>query len=174
MRTVDAIIEQVLEFCRTYAPRKVIWEGNAQQKAGLYAESMQKGLRSLGIRSEVYQTMTGVGGRAKQSNFDITTIGGLFDSRLITLPYGGTHEDIAKVDAFVDQLISWRTDSDGHSIRFLKRDMLMACLFAESAAFELAARSHEKKPRRPSRVPSWVTNGTGGYAWQRQRVLLDD
>ena len=113
MRTADAVIEQVLEMCRTYQPRKLVWEGNAQQKSTLFQESMQRGLKSLGIRHEIYQTMTGTGGRAKQSNFDITTIGGLFDGGLITLPYGGTHAEVAKVDAYIDQFCAWRTDSEG-------------------------------------------------------------
>lgn len=152
MRTSDAIITQVLEYCRTYNPRRVVWEGNAQQKATPYQESMQRGLKSMGIKFTIYQTMSGVGGRAKFSNFDITTIGGLFDSGLITLPYGGTHEDVAKVDAFVDQLCSWRTDAEGHSIRYLKRDMVMACLFAESEAFALATKPKEKKPRASRRT----------------------
>ncbi len=40
--------------------------------------------------------------------------------------------------------------------------MIMATVFAESEAFVLANRPHEKKPRRPSRVPAWAQNGTGG------------
>lgn len=114
------------------------------------------------IGREIYQTMTGTGGRAKRSNFDITTLGGLFDAGLITLPYGGTFDEIAKVDAYIDQLCAWRTDDLGHSIRYLTRDMVMATLFAESEAFVLANRPTERKPRKPPDIPRWASNGVGG------------
>jgi hypothetical protein len=135
MRNYGNIIAQLEEYARRYEPRKVVIEQNAQQKGGLISEvGLQRSMRNLGVRVEPYQTVTGTGGRAKATNFDITTIGGLFDGGLISLPYGGTDADNAKVDAYITQLCHWRTDDDGHSIKKLKRDMVMATLFAESEA----------------------------------------
>ena len=78
------------------------------------------------------------------------------------------------MDAYIDQLAAWRTDADGHSIKHLTRDMVMATLFAESEAFVLANRPKGRKPKREPNVPSWATNGTGGFAWQKRRRLVDD
>ena len=114
------------------------------------------------IGREIYQTMTGTGGRAKQSNFDITTLGGLFDAGLITLPYGGTFDEDREGRRLHRPTCAWRTDDLGHSIRYLTRDMVMATLFAESEAFVLANRPTERKPRKPPDIPRWASNGVGG------------
>lgn len=46
----------------------------------------------------------------------------------------------------LDQLCSWRMDSEGHSIRYLKRDQIMACLFAESErSSSLSARTRSRR-----------------------------
>jgi hypothetical protein len=158
MRNIDNVVAQLVEMARTYAPRKVIVEGNAQQKAFVNSEQFQRGIRNLGIRYEVYQTVTGSGGRARESNYDITTIGNLFDGGLITLPYAGTDADRARTDAYIDQLVAWRTDDDGNSIKHLVRDMVMATLFAESEAFVLANRNNDRKVQVRSQVtpPKWV------------------
>ncbi len=100
-------------------------------------------------------------------------MGGLFDGGLITLPYGGTYAETAKVDVYIDQLCAWRTDAQGHSIRQLTRDMVMPTLLAESEAFVLANRPIKHKRRKLADVPAWAKNGTGGFAWQRDRKPLD-
>jgi len=162
MRNYGNIILQLEDYARRYEPRKVVIEQNAQQKGGLISEvGLQRSMRNLGVRVEPYQTVTGTGGRAKATNFDITTIGGLFDGGLISLPYGGTDADNAKVDAYITQLCHWRTDDDGHSIKKLKRDMVMATLFAESEAFALAQKSHERKGGKPMTMPGFVTQRWG-------------
>jgi hypothetical protein len=49
------------------------------------------------------------------------------------------------------------TDDEGHSIKHLKRDMVMATLFAESEAFALANRPETKvKIRSKVRPPRWA------------------
>src|SRR5207248_385343 len=135
MRNFDNIAEELLEMARTYAPRKVIVEGNQQQKGIIFSDAFQRGVRSLGLRYEVYQTRTGTGGRAVAANFDITTIGALFDGGLVTLPYSGTQTDLARTDRYIDQFCAWRTDDQGNSIKYLVRDMVMATLFAKSEAY---------------------------------------
>ena len=141
MRHWNNVSDQIAEYCRTYQGRVryVIVEGNNTQKAGLSQHPyFIKQITELGTRHKIYQTVTGTGGRSKSANFDITTIAALFDGGHITLPYGGTFEDREKIDAFVDQLSRWRTDEQGNSVKHLKRDMVMALLFAESEAFEVA------------------------------------
>ncbi len=162
MRTWDNVTDQILEFCRTYPVRKVIVEGNNTQKSITNSEYFRREVSNTGARYEVYQTISGTGGRSKQSNFDITTIGGLFDDGLITLPYGGTLDDQARVNDYIDQLCNWRTDDEGHSIKYLVRDMVMATLFAESEAFVLANRARDKVVQPISSAPSWAKS-----AWLR-------
>lgn len=168
MRNIDNVVDQLAEMSRTYQPRKVIVEGNAQQKAFVNSEQFRRAFRSLGIHHEVYQTVTGTGGRSRSANFDITTIGSLFDGGLVTLPYAGTQADIARTDAFIDQLCSWRTDADGNSIKYLVRDMVMATLFAESEAYVMANRQRDRpvRIRNQAKVPRWAKGKLGGYAWQ--------
>jgi hypothetical protein len=140
-----------------YSPRKVIFEGNAQQKSFLFQDQMMRGLRSLGARWEVYQSVTGTGARSRSANYDITTVGGLFDEGLVTLPYGGTYDQQERVDAYITQLCQWRTDEGGNSIKFLTRDMVMATLFAESEAFVEANRRREApiQKNRSRAAPLW-------------------
>ncbi len=45
----------------------------------------------------------------------------------------------------------------------------MATLFAESEAFVLANRPTKRKPRKPSNLPPWASNGDGGWEWQERR-----
>ncbi len=168
MRNIDNVVAQLIEMASAYVPRKVIVEGNAQQKAFINSDAFQRGIRSLGIRYEVYQTATGAGGRAQSSNFDITTIGGLFDGGLVTLPGGGTEKDLARVGAYIDQLCEWRTDDQGNSLKHLVRDMVMATLFAESEAYVMANRTRDRpvKIRSQVRVPRWARSKVGaGYHW---------
>lgn len=164
MRNWRNVTDQILEFCRTYEIRRAIVEGNNTQKAGLTEDPyFQREMRALGTKYDIYQTVTGSGARAVASNYDITTIGALFDGGLITVPYGGTAAQNAKVDAWVDQLCAWRTDEEGRSIKHLKRDMVMATLFAESEAFVLANRRTEKPRQNRSRVPRWAMHKDGSF-----------
>lgn len=164
MRNWDNVTDQIVEFCQAYGARRVTVEVNNTQRAGLTnAPYFIRQVTSTGAKFDTYQTVTGVGGRAKQANYDITTIGGLFDQGMITLPYGGTTEDQRRVDAYVEQLCRWRTDDDGNSIKHLTRDMVMATLFAESSAFELANRRAEPIKQK-SRAPAWAARG-----WRNRR-----
>jgi hypothetical protein len=87
----------------------------------------------------------------------------------VTLPYGGTYAENAKVDHYIDQLCAWRTDDEGHSVKHLKRDMVMASLFGESEAFALANRSESKvKIHSQAKVPRWARGRYGGFAWQER------
>ncbi len=166
MRNWNNVIDQIAEYCRAFPVRKVIIEGNNTQKAGLTEQThFKKMVTELGTRWEVYQTVTGAGARAVQSNFDITTIGRMFDEGLITIPYGGTFDEVHRIDEYIDQLCAWRTDEHGHSIKYLVRDMVMATLFAESEAFVAANRPTEKPRQNPSPQP-WA-----GKAWNRHQKV---
>ncbi len=165
MRNWDNVTDEITEFARSYGARKVIVEVNNTQRAGLTNQPyFIRQITSTGARYDTYQTVTGMGGRSKQANFDITTIGSLFDAGLITLPYGGTTEDREKVDTYIEQLCRWRVDDDGNSIKHLTRDMVMATLFAESAAFDLANRKRERVEQR-SQAPPWADR-----AWLKKRT----
>lgn len=167
MRNWQTIIAQITEMCRAYSPRTVVIERANTQGSLINDEMLVREMRSLGVRVQDYKTATGTGARAEQSNYDITTIGGLFDGGLVTLPGGGTFEDVRRVQEFIDQLVKWRTDDDGNSIKRLTRDMVMGLLFAESEVFDLLRRSD--RPQRVKRrvVPSWAKNKEGGYVWSR-------
>ncbi len=161
MRNWNNVIDQIAEYCRAFPIRKVIIEGNNTQKAGLTEHPyFRKTITELGTKWTVYQTVTGSGARAVQSNFDITTVGAMFDERLITIPYGGDFEEVARVDQYIDQLCAWRTDENGHSIKHLVRDMVMATLFAESEAFTTANRPTQKPVQR-SKAPPWAKRAWG-------------
>jgi hypothetical protein len=171
MRTWDNVADAIIAIGRPYAAelrlRSCVIELASTQESLVNHDRLRKQLASLGAKVKVYKTATGTGARSESDSFDITTIGGLFDESLITLPYGGTYEDRKRVDDYIDQLCAWRTDDEGHSIKHLKRDMVMATLFAESEAFMLANRPESKvKLRSQVRPPRWVMN--------RHRELYQD
>ncbi len=173
MRNWDTVIAQLTEMCRSYSVRIAVIELNSSQGSLAYNPTLERELRSMGTKIVTYQTVTGTGGRAETSNFDITTIGGLFDAGLVTLPGGGDYEDQARVRDYIDQLVKWRTDDQGHSIKRLKRDMVMGTLFAESEALlEANKMDHKLVPRRV--VPSWARNRKGGRSWEREEASGDD
>lgn len=174
LRTWDNVIAQIVDMARAYSPRKVIIELANTQGSLAYNPTLEREIRNLGSRIEVYKTMTGTGARAEQSNFDITTIGGLFDAGLVTLPGGGSYEDQARVQAYIDQLVKWRTTDEGTSMKHLTRDMVMATLFAESEAFELARKADQPQHRKRRQVPKWATNREGGWSWQRPKPKDED
>ena len=165
MRNYDRITAQIVDFCSKYPVRKVIVESNNSQKGITEQPVFQRDIRNTGAKYTTYQTVTGLGARAVQSNYDITTIGALFDAGLITLPYGGEASERQRVDDYIDQLCRWRTDETGHSIKHLTRDMVMATLFAESEAFVLANRKVEAPKQNSKRVPRWASK-----AWNRGTV----
>jgi hypothetical protein len=156
MATWDNVIDQVVEFCNIYPVRVVVIETNNTQRSLTNSPELHRRIRSAGARLETYQTVSGTGARSEQTNFDITTIGGLFDAGLVSLPYSGPFDERERVDAFIEQLIAWRTDEQGHSIKYLVRDMVMATLFAESEAFAIAARNSDGSPRVPRKLPIWA------------------
>lgn len=160
MATWDNVIAQVVELARRYRPRVVVIETNNTQRSLTNSPELHRQIRSTGARLATYQTVSGTGARSEQTNFDITTIGGLFDGGLVTLPYGGPFDERDRVDAYIDQLVSWRTDDDGHSIKYLVRDLVMATLFAESEAFVLANRDPDRRPPPPRKTPMWVKKRT--------------
>lgn len=169
MRNWDNVVAQIVHFAGTFSPRKVIVEGNNTQKAFINSDALIRGVKSAGSKLAIYQTVTGTGARAEQTNFDITTIGGLFDGGLITLPYGGTYEQQGRVDAYIDQLVAWRTDEEGRSLKHLKRDMVMATLFAESEAFLVAKKDTERPRVRRRPVPRFATSKDGTrFSWQQR------
>jgi hypothetical protein len=164
--TYQNVQREIVKMCQDGTVRTVVLEGNAQQKAQGRNLEFQKELRNLGVREfEIYQTLTGAGARSEQSNFDVTIIGGYFDMGMVTLPYGGPQDERDKVDAYIDQLTKWHTDENGHSVKGLVRDMVMATLFAESAAFELARR--DDKPQRAPKItlPSGRGLMKAGWDW---------
>ena len=164
MNTSQNIVSEVVSFIRAYGPRCVITEGNAQQKPAILTEENVREIRNAGTQLKTYYTATGRGASSLASNYDITTIGGLFDAGLISLPYGGTVAENSRVDAYIDQLCAWRTDDEGRSIKKLKRDMVMATLFAESEAFAEANRDRPSRPWRRD-TPKFADN-----SWNRWKA----
>jgi hypothetical protein len=170
MATWDNVIDQVVEFCNMYPVRVVVIETNNTQRSLTNSPELHRRIRSAGARLETYQTVSGTGARSEQTNFDITTIGGLFDAGLVSLPYSGPFDERERVDAFIEQLIAWRTDEQGHSIKYLVRDMVMATLFAESEAFAIAARNSDGSPRVPRKLPIWAKKRAIPY-WAKKKPL---
>lgn len=160
MATWDNVIDQVVEFCHNYPIRVVVIETNNTQRSLTNSPELHRRIRSAGARLETYQTVSGTGARSEQTNFDITTIGGLFDAGLVSLPYSGPFDEREKVDSYIEQLVAWRTDEQGHSIKYLVRDLVMATLFAESEAFALASRNADGSQRVPRKLPIWAKNRT--------------
>jgi len=163
MRTWPNLQNQILRMFDDYPNHRkhFISEGNQQQKAYVDGEFTRE-LRRRGVKVHpAYQTATGSGARGERENFDITTIGGLFDVGLVVLPYGGPSEEREMMDRYIDQFCAWRTDEKGHSIKHLKRDMVMATLIAESGAFEM-----DNKPK--AKIHQ-VHNPRASLGWSRKK-----
>lgn len=167
MRNWDNVAAQIIAFATTHPIRAVIIERNNTQSSLAFNPNLERELRSRGTKIVTYLTVTGSGGRAEITNFDITTIGGLFDAGLVSICYGGDPAGRKRMDDFINQAVSWRTDKEGHSIKHLVRDMVMACLFAESEAFVVANRPPKVVVQDRSRVPIWARNSASGFPWQR-------
>jgi hypothetical protein len=149
MRTWDNVADAIITIGQPYAAklrlRSCVIELASTQESLINHDRLRKQLASLGAKVKTYSTRTGTGARSESDSFDVTTMGTLFDEGLVTLPYGGSYEDRARTDAYIDQLCAWRTDDEGHSVKHLKRDMVMGTLFAESEAFTLANRDNTRK-----------------------------
>lgn len=166
MRTWDNVMRQTVDMAARYGARTVAVEMAAQQASIANTEWFRRELRSIGARIATYQTRTETGARAEADDFDISSIGALFDEGLVVLPYGDKHSQDA-VDAYCAQLLTWRP-----GVKHLTRDMVMATLFAEAEAREVARKAKLPQSVQPSRkyVPGWATNGEGRWPWvPRQR-----
>jgi hypothetical protein len=168
LRTWSNVIDQILEMAgplvRSHANfRSVVIEETNVQGTLIHDPRLHREIRSMSANVVTYKTRTGSGAQARRDTFNITSIGALYDGGLITLPYGGTFDENAKVDAFIEQHLAWRVDEEGRSIKHLKRDQVMACLFAESEAFKQANKVIERKPHRPI-VPRFAEQ-----SWSRWR-----
>lgn len=151
LRTFGNIQRKLLEFVGLYAPRAVAIEMNNVQGSISNDPEFIREVRGFGAKVETYQTRTQMGARAETDDFDISSIGELFDSGLVVLPDGdrGSSE---KIDRYVAQLLEWRP-----GVKYLVRDMVMATLFAESQSREHYLRVKGRTTvRRPSRAPRWA------------------
>lgn len=164
---VDAIVEQAkrLQASGSATFRAAIIERTNTQLTLINDQRLHRAIKGMGARVVEYRTRTGTGGQAKRDSFDISTIGGLYDAGLVSLPYGGTIPERQRVDAYVEQFLSWRVDAEGRSIKHLKRDMVMATLFAESEARKILNRP--KKKSRPRPLPDFVRQR---FAPRRERT----
>src|SRR5512143_479263 len=168
LRTFQNVQAAILERARSYnkaSGRVAAIELNNVQGSISNDIDFTREMRRYGWRVTTYQTRTGFGARSEHDEYDISSIGTLFDHGLITLPYGGTVEQRQKVDAYANQFISWRP-----GVKYLTRDMVMATLFAESECYPVAQRGAEDRPKYNSqRVPEFAKNKFGGFRWQRTK-----
>jgi hypothetical protein len=166
LRTFQNIQAAILDFTARYAPRIAAIEMNNVQGSISNDPDFVRAMRNLGTRVTTYQTRTEMGARAEHDNYDISTIGGLFDAGLITLPYGGTQDQRAKVDAYINQFLSWRP-----GVKYITRDMVMSTLFAESEAYPIAQKgARESKPYQP-KAPSFAFAGDSKrHSWANARL----
>lgn len=155
LRTFQNIQAQILNFVRAYGPRTVAIEMNNVQGSISSDPAFVKEVRSYGAQVVTYMTRTATGARAETDDFDISSIGALYDSELVVLPYADPASKKA-VDAYVAQMLEWRP-----GIKHLTRDMVMATLFAESQAREFYLRHQAQLRKRPlSRAPEWARTRT--------------
>jgi hypothetical protein len=170
MRTWDNVIDAIQRIAVQLTSgssanfRAVVIERTNTQATLINDTSLHRAIRGMGAQVIEYRTRTGMGAQAERDSFDISTIGGLYDAGLVSLPYGGTFAEREAVDGYVEQFLAWRVDEQGRSIKHLKRDMVMATLFAESEAFNRANMARERTPwrRNPHRFAqeSWGRFGT--------------
>jgi len=168
MRTFAAIQAKILDFVGLYAPRTVAIEMNNLQGSISNDPEFVRDCRSYGARVVTYQTRTEMGARREADDFDISSIGALFDSDLVVLPYGDSSSEKI-VDAYIAQLLEWRP-----GVKYLTRDMVMATLFAECEARTtyLQERNRDRNKKAVNRAPAWAKNSLGGWRWQRPKETL--
>jgi len=162
MRNWDNVVDQIVYYCQTYPVRKVIIERRNVQGTIVDNPRYSRAITSTGAQYAEYKTVTGTGAQGISSNFDITTVGKLFDAGLVTLPYGGDEAQREKVESYISQLAQWHTDGEGRSIKHLVRDMVMATLFAESETFKIANRV-DRAPPPPPKARTWVAKSFGRF-----------
>lgn len=151
LRTFQNIQAQILNFVRAYAPRTVAIEMNNVQGSISSDPNFVKEVRSFGAQVVTYMTRTATGARAETDDFDISSIGALFDSGLVVLPYADPASKKA-VDPYIAQMLEWRP-----GIKHLTRDMVMATLFAESQARDFYIRHQNAIKKKPlSKAPGWA------------------
>jgi hypothetical protein len=137
--------------------RAVVIEETNTQGTLIHDETLHRLIRGMGAQVITYKTRTGSGAQARRDSFNITTVAGLYDAGLVSLPYGGTVKEREAVDGFIEEHLRWRTDDAGRSIKHLRRDQVMASLFAESEAFKIANRPKiVRKPKRLDELPRFV------------------
>jgi hypothetical protein len=155
MRNWDNVADLITDVARPFGEagklRSATVEWAGTQEALLNSDRLRRSLGSLGCKIIPYKTRTGTGARSEADSFDITTIGSLFDAGLVHLPYAGIATDREKVDVYITQLAQWRTDEHGRSLKSLRKDMVMATLFAESECYTLANRPDRPVVQRPNR-----------------------
>ena len=158
LRTFGNIQKKLLEHVQKYSPKiLVIEKANVQESLTNDPEFTAK-VRSYGCRLVTYATRTATGARAELDEYDVSSIGYLFDSGLVVLP---AFDDRSRsvVKKFTDQLLDWRPKPQGSTSWKLVRDMVMACLFAESEAraFYIQNKNRKTGPRTVrTRVPEWA------------------
>lgn len=151
LRTFSNIQRHIAQTVQKYGPRVVAIEMNNVQGSISNDPEFVRELRGYGAQVITYQTRTQMGARAEADDFDISSVGALFDAGLVVLPYGD-EASRKVVDAYVAQLTEWRP-----GVKYLVRDMVMATLFAESQARELYLRAKNRSEGRYiPRVPRWV------------------
>jgi hypothetical protein len=158
----DNVSAMTVELAARYKAYVVVVETNNTQ--GDVYMRVDRACRQQGIRCVGYQTVTSTGARAEETDFSISSIGYLFDSDMIVLPYGD-EETTKKVDAYIDQLCNWHPKPAGSTSWHLVRDMVMATLFAESEARKILNRP--KKKSRPRPLPDFVRQR---FAPRRERT----
>jgi len=151
LRTFSNIQRKIVSYVQAYGPKVVAIEMNNVQGSISNDPEFVKEVRSYGASVVTYQTRTQMGARAETDDFDISSVGALFDEGLVVLPYGDEHSRKI-VDAYVSQLLDWRP-----GVKYLTRDMVMATLFAESQARELYLKAkHTSTGTYVSKAPKWV------------------
>ena len=148
---IPYISDAILDLAAKYQPRSVVIESVSQQKSLHNNPDFQRAMRNLGALIEPYATATATGARSEAASFDISSVGGLFDQRMVTLPYGGSVDDRKRVDEYIQELVNWRP-----GVRTIRKDRVMATLFAESESFLQAQRGARPpaKPKNPRRSGS--------------------
>src|SRR3990172_7215943 len=151
LRTFGNIQKEALKLVTRYGAKVLAIEKANVQESLTNDPEFIRDVRAVGCRLTTYQTRTAFGARAENDDFDVSSIGDLFDSKLIVLP-DRDEESHAVARPYVDQLLDWRP-----GIKHLTRDMVMATLFAESEAREFYLRFKNRKGEtRTSEAPQWV------------------
>lgn len=153
----DNVVALGLELAIRYEANDLVVETNNTQ--GDVFWRFEQACRKEGIRCRGYQTVSSSGAKNEETEFSISSIGALFDSDQVVLPYGD-EASAKKVDAFIEQLCNWRPKPQGASSWHLIRDMVMAVLFAESRVRDFVKRGAVKGPAKRMAMPGFVSQRT--------------